>query len=90
LVLWKVRGVVPTVLQLLYLADSQRLTYSPSEPELVAFERQIQSLWKAIELAQQTGDFRANKGPLCRFCDHQERCPEFGGTLLPFPELIQA
>jgi len=85
LVLWKVRGVVPAVLQLLYLADEQRLTYSPTEAELTAFERQIQSLWKAMELAHSSGDFRANKGPLCRFCDHQERCPAFGGTTPPFP-----
>lgn len=90
LVIWKVRGVVPTVLQLLYLADEQRLTYSPTESELVAFERQIQSLWRAIELAQRTGDFRASKGPLCRFCDHQERCPEFGGTPPPFPLTLGA
>jgi putative RecB family exonuclease len=90
LVLWRVRGVIPAVLQLLYLADEQRLTYSPTESELLALEKQILSLWKAIELAQQTGDFRANKGPLCRFCDHQQRCPEFGGTVLPFPRPLDA
>ncbi|HVV29266.1 MAG TPA: PD-(D/E)XK nuclease family protein, partial [Mycobacteriales bacterium] len=85
LVLWRTRGVVPSVLQLLYLADQQRLTYSPDEAELLSFERQLTALWRAVEQATRTGDFRANKGPLCRFCAHQQLCPEFGGTPPPYP-----
>jgi putative RecB family exonuclease len=85
LVLWRTRGVVPAVLQLLYLADQQRLTYSPDEKELDAFERQLGALWRAIETALATGDFRASKGPLCRFCAYQSSCPEFGGTPPPYP-----
>ncbi|HEV7208692.1 MAG TPA: PD-(D/E)XK nuclease family protein [Mycobacteriales bacterium] len=85
LVLWRTRGVIPAVLQLLYLADRQRLSYTPAEAELVAFERQLTALWQAIQTALETGDFRANKGPLCAFCDHQARCPAFGGTPPPYP-----
>lgn len=85
LVLWRTRGVVPAVLQLLYLADRQRLSYTPEPGELVAFERQLLALWRAIATALDTGDFRANKGPLCAYCDHQSRCPAFGGTPPPYP-----
>lgn len=85
LVLWRTRGVIPAVLQLLYLADRQRLTYSPEEAELAAFERQLAALWRAVDTALETGDFRANRGPLCAFCDHQSRCPAFGGTPPPYP-----
>jgi len=85
LVLWRTRGVVPKVLQLLYLADRQRLTYSPQEDELIAVERQLVALWRAVEQALRTGDFRARKGPLCAWCDHQALCPEFGGQTPPYP-----
>ena len=72
-------------LQLLYLADEQRLTYSPDERELDAFERQLHALWRAIEAALDSGDFRTSKGPLCRFCSYQSLCPEFGGAPPPYP-----
>lgn len=85
LVLWRTRGVVPAVLQLLYLADRKRLTYSPSEPELLAVERQLLALAAAVERAHSTGDFRASKGPLCSWCDHQALCPAWGGTPPPYP-----
>jgi putative RecB family exonuclease len=87
LVLWRTRGVVPAVLQLLYLADRKRLTYSPTEAELVSVERQLLALADAVERAHATGDFRASKGPLCQWCDHQARCPAFGGTPPPYPLL---
>ncbi len=87
LVLWRSRGDVPTVLQLLYLADRRRLTYAPSEVELLAVERQLLALGDAVERARTTGDFRASRGPLCQWCDHQSRCPEFGGTPPPYPLL---
>ena len=87
LVIWRTRGVVPAVLQLLYLADRKRLTYSPTEAELVAMERHLLALGEAVEHARATGDFRAHKGPLCGWCDHQALCPEFGGTPPPYPLL---
>jgi putative RecB family exonuclease len=90
LVLWRTRGVVPTVLQLLYLADEQRLTYSPDEKELEAFERQLHALWRAIESALASGDFRTSKGPLCKFCSYQSLCPEFGGAPPPYPRFEPA
>lgn len=87
LVLWRTRGVVPTVLQLLYLADRKRLTYSPTEVELRAVERQLLALGDAVERARATGDFRASPGPLCQFCDFRPVCPPHGGTLPPYPLL---
>lgn len=87
LILWRTRGVVPAVLQLLYLADRKRLTYSPSEVELLAVERQLLALGDAVERARATGDFRASRGPLCGWCDHQALCPAWGGTPPPYPLL---
>jgi putative RecB family exonuclease len=85
LVLWRLRGVVPRQLRLMYLADRQSLTYTPDEAELTRFERTLDAIWQAILRAGKTGDFRPNPGRLCDWCSHKERCPAFGGTPPEYP-----
>jgi putative RecB family exonuclease len=85
LVLWRTRGVVPRQLRLMYLADTDTLTYAPDADELVKFERTVMAIWAAIQRAMQTGDFRPNPSRLCDWCDHKALCPAFGGTPPPFP-----
>jgi putative RecB family exonuclease len=85
LVLWRLRGVVPRQLRLMYLADRQSLTYTPDEAELQRFERTLDAVWQAILRAGRTGDFRPNKSRLCDWCSHQAHCPEFGGTPPTYP-----
>ncbi|QWF85457.1 RecB family exonuclease [Amycolatopsis sp. CA-230715] len=84
-VLWRLRGVVPRQLKLMYLTDGQALTYAPDEAELRRFERTLEAIWQAILRAGKTGDFRPNQSKLCGWCDHQARCPEFGGTPPEYP-----
>lgn len=86
LVLWRTRGVVPRLLQLVYLGDSQVLRYAPDEADLLATERKVKALWQAIERAAQTGDWRPRRSRLCDWCDHRALCPEWGGTPPPLPE----
>ncbi|HEY3632035.1 MAG TPA: RecB family exonuclease [Jatrophihabitantaceae bacterium] len=86
LVLWRTRGVVPRQLKLIYLSDRDTLTYSPEADELVRFERTLQAIWVAIAKATERADFRPSPSRLCDWCDHQARCPAFGGTPPPFPE----
>ena len=52
------RGVLPARLRLLYLADGQVLDYSPDLDELVRFEKTLIAIWRAIQSAGATGDFR--------------------------------
>jgi len=85
LVLWRLRGVVPKQLRLMYLADRQSLTYTPDEAELRRFERTLDAVWQAILRAGKSGDFRPNKSRLCDWCSHQALCPEFGGTPPAYP-----
>jgi putative RecB family exonuclease len=85
LVLWRTRGVVPRQLRLMYLADTDTLTYQPDAVELERFERTLRAIWAAIQRATETGDFRPSPSRLCEWCDHQARCPAFGGTPPPFP-----
>jgi putative RecB family exonuclease len=83
--LWRSRGVLPAKLRLLYLADGQVLDYSPDRDELLRFERTLTAIWRAIQSAGSTGDFRASKSRLCSWCAHQQICPEFGGTPPEYP-----
>lgn len=85
LVLWRTRGVIPTLLQLVYLRDGQILRYAPDEHELVATERKIKALWRAIETAADTGDWRPRRSKLCSWCHHKPICPAWGGTPPPLP-----
>ncbi|MGB3257239.1 MAG: PD-(D/E)XK nuclease family protein [Ornithinimicrobium sp.] len=86
LVLWRLRGQVPSMLQLVYLRDGQILRYEPSERDLLATERKVKALWAAIERAATTGDWRPSKSRLCDWCHHQAICPAFGGTPPDLPE----
>ncbi|WP_461032220.1 RecB family exonuclease [Streptomyces mayteni] len=89
LVLWRLRGTAPRRLQLVYLGSGEVLTYDPDESDLRTVERKLLALWEAIRLATESGDWRPNRTKLCGWCDHQSRCPEFGGTPPPYPLMIQ-
>jgi putative RecB family exonuclease len=49
LVMWRVSGTIPALLQLIYLGDGQVLRYAPDEADLLATERKVRALWAAIE-----------------------------------------
>lgn len=85
LVLWRLHGTVPRVLQLMYLGDGEVLRYCPDEADLRATERKIRALWQAIERSLTTGEWRPRRSRLCDWCDHRALCPEFGGTPPPLP-----
>lgn len=86
LVLWRTRGVVPAVLRLMYLGNSEVLSYSPDEQDLLATQRQVQALWDAIQVARDTGVWLPQRSGMCSWCSYQEYCPEFGGTPPPLPQ----
>jgi len=85
LVIWRTRGVVPAMLQLVYLGSGELLRYCPDERDLIATERKVEALWQAISRAQKTGDWRPRQSALCGWCAHHAICPEFGGTPPPLP-----
>ncbi|KPI16294.1 hypothetical protein OK074_1906 [Actinobacteria bacterium OK074] len=85
LVVWRLKNVVPRRLQLVYLGSGDVLTYDPVVADLERVERKLLSLWDAIRLATETGDWRPRPTKLCGWCDHQAVCPEFGGTPPPYP-----
>jgi putative RecB family exonuclease len=86
LVLWRLNGTVPRMLQLVYLGNSEIVRYTPDEADLLATERKLKALWRAIEQAATTGDWRPRTSRLCDWCDHRALCPAWGGTPPELPE----
>ena len=68
LVIWRTRGVVPAMLQLVYLGNGEMLRYVPDEADLLATERKVEAIWRAIRLAEETGDWRPSPARLCDWC----------------------
>jgi putative RecB family exonuclease len=85
LVVWRTRGVLPTMLQLIYLGSGEMLRYVPDERDLLATERKVHALWTAIKHATRTGEWQPNRSAFCAWCDHQALCPAWGGTPPPLP-----
>ena len=90
LVIWRTRGVVPAMLQLVYLGNGEMLRYVPDEADLLATERKVEAIWRAIRRAEETGDWRPSPSRLCDWCAHQALCPAFGGTPPPLPAAAPA
>ncbi|MFD4948004.1 RecB family exonuclease [Streptomyces sp. NPDC058239] len=85
LVIWRLKGLVPRRLQLVYLGSGDIVTYDPVVADLERVERKLLALWDAIRLATETGEWRPRPTKLCGWCDHQSVCPEFGGTPPVYP-----
>lgn len=85
LMIWRTRGVVPSVIRLVYLGDSQIVSYQPDEADLLATERKVQAIWAAILQARETGDYQPSPGRNCDWCAHHDLCPAYGGTPPPIP-----
>lgn len=90
LVIWRTRGVVPSMLQLVYLGNGEILRYEPDEADLRATERKVEAIWRAIKLAEETSTWLPRRSRLCDWCSFQDRCPEFGGTPPPLPPLSRS
>lgn len=85
LVIWRLKGVLPRRLQLVYLGSGEVMTYDPAVADLERVERKLLALWDAIQAATESGDWRPRPTKLCGWCDHQALCPEFGGTPPVYP-----
>lgn len=86
LVLWRARGVLPSVLQLVYLGDGEVITYEPDEHDLLATERKVEAVWSAIRRATDEQDWRPSRNGLCGRCAHRALCPAWGGTPPPLAD----
>ncbi|NTW42120.1 MAG: PD-(D/E)XK nuclease family protein [Cellulomonadaceae bacterium] len=91
LVLSKLRGRIPAMLQLVYLGDGTLLRHTPDEAELAGTEKRIVAIWAGILAAAESGSWQPRKSALCGWCAHQALCPAFGGTPPPLdPDAVES
>jgi putative RecB family exonuclease len=87
LVLWRLRGTIPAMLQLVYLGgEGTLMRYQPEERDLLATERKLNALWQAIERAYEKREFLPSPSRVCSWCDYKALCPAFDGTPPPLPD----
>lgn len=90
LLLSRLRGRVPAMLQLVYLGDGVLLRHTPDERELASTERRVRAIWSSIQDSARRGDFAPKKSALCGWCAHQARCPLFEGSTPPLdPDAVE-
>lgn len=75
LLYWRNEGVLPRLLQLLYLGDGKTIKSSPTERELVATERILNNIGDEILTAIDTDFFPPKKSRLCDWCSFKSICP---------------
>jgi putative RecB family exonuclease len=63
----------------MYLRSGETITVAPSEQSVRFLTTRTTAVWKAVERACTTADFRPRQGPLCKSCAFQQWCPAFGG-----------
>ncbi len=85
LVVWRMRGVIPKQLQLVYLGNGEILRYEPDEADLLATERKVNALWEAIRQADELREWQPNRSRACDWCSFKAICPAWGGTPPPVP-----
>ncbi len=74
-----VLGRRPVAIRLMYLRSGETITAIPSEQSVRFITTRTTAVWKAVERACTTQDFRPRQGPLCKVCAFQQWCPAFGG-----------
>ncbi len=72
-------GRRPSAIRLMYLRSGETITATPTERSVRFLTQRTQAVWKAVEKACETGDFRPRPSLLCGGCSFKPWCPAFGG-----------
>jgi putative RecB family exonuclease len=75
----QVFGRRPAAIRLLYLSSGETIEAAPSDQSTRFITTRTTAVWKAVERACETGDFRPRPGALCDSCTFRTWCPAFGG-----------
>ncbi len=85
LVIWRMTGALPKMLQLTYLGNGEFLRLVPEIDDLRTFESKVRRLWESIVAISETGEWQPRPGAHCRWCSFTEFCPAQGGVAPPLP-----
>jgi putative RecB family exonuclease len=75
----EVLGRRPRAIRLLFLRSGETITARPTERSVRFLTTRTQAVWKAVETACRTGDFKPRQTSMCDGCAFREWCPAFGG-----------
>lgn len=75
LLYWRNENVIPKLLQLIYLGDSQILKSAPTEAELQRTERKVLNLADEINRAMSEDKWSTKPSRLCDWCYFKTICP---------------
>jgi putative RecB family exonuclease len=81
-------GRRPAAIRLMYLRTGETITATPSAQSTRFITTRTTAVWKAVEKACLSGDFRPRQSALCSSCSFQTWCPAFGGD--PSLALVEA
>lgn len=76
----EVFGRRPVQVKLLHLKEPTTIIAEPSEQAIRGHRQKAVAVWRAIERACETGDFRPRTSPLCNYCRFRDFCPAYGGN----------
>jgi putative RecB family exonuclease len=79
----EILGERPERVQLLYLRGPTAITAEVSESSIRSLRRRTSALWKAIERACETEDFRPSPSGLCSWCSFKPLCPIYAEESAP-------
>ncbi|CAB4873333.1 unannotated protein [freshwater metagenome] len=75
LLYWRNHGVVPRLLQLIYLGDTKLIRSTPTESELLATEKTLFRVAEEILKAISEDSFAPKPSKLCDWCYFKSICP---------------
>ena len=75
LLYWKEHNVIPKLLQLIYLGDSNVLKNTPLESNLIATEKSLLKIAESILESMETNNWKPRKSRLCDWCSFKSICP---------------
>lgn len=88
-------GRRPVAIRLMYLRSGETIEATPSERSVRFLTTRTTAVFRAVEQACRTGDFRPRPSALCASCSFRSWCPSFGGDpdraaveLAPRPVLV--
>lgn len=77
LIYWRNNGVVPKLLQLIYLGSSQLLRNTPTEADLLSTEKTLLRIGSEIIAAIRDDKWTPKPSRLCDWCSFKNICPAF-------------
>ncbi|CAB4745409.1 MAG: DUF2800 domain-containing protein [Actinobacteria bacterium] len=75
LLYWKEHNVIPKLLQLIYLGDSNVLKNTPLESDLIATEKSLLKIAESILESMETNNWKPRKSRSCDWCSFKSICP---------------